>query len=89
MADFEMMISAAVMDNMLSNRYIIVGLSIDGDPVSTVHDGMDAIQGSVEKLVTHGYTPIGGLSMCTDAKGVVHLSQAMFNYSEPAPVVVS
>ena len=68
--------------NKPSSRYIIVGLTVDGDPVSNVQDGMDAIQGSVEKLVLHGYTPIGGLSMCLDAKGGVHLAQSMFAYGD-------
>lgn len=71
-----------------TNRYIIVGLAIDGDPVATVYDGMDSIQGAVERLVLRGYRPVGGLAMCVDAKGITHMAQTMFLDIEPSPIVV-
>lgn len=70
--------------NAPQSRYIIVGVSVNNDPVSTVNDAMSAVQGAVERLLLHGYRPIGGVSMCVDGQGRPHLAQAMF-IEVPAP----
>jgi len=59
------------------SRYIIVGVSVNNDPIGTVNDGMSAVQGAVEALLLQGYRPVGGLAMCCDNQGRPHLAQAM------------
>lgn len=63
--------------NETSNRYIIVGVSVNSDPITNVQDGMSAVQGAVEALLLQGFTPMGGLAMCVDGQGRPHLAQAM------------